>query len=232
VKDSSAAETGIFRKRVQQVVSNLLAVVGGVVSVVTLVVMLTSAGSRNWVKDHPYWVFGGFVAAIVAILVLLNFMQDINAKYSELRLLQRSDDLRPTDQNKRAIGAFLARIPPGGVFVTWLKKGFSPSSIPLEKLDALNEVTEYLSSDPGRFDDPLAARGYLELIAAAGAFSDKLQRWTSLEAGNAQRIIPIEWEQGAKYDRAVAEIQDAKDGLIDAYDAFLRTCHERGIEPA
>jgi hypothetical protein len=162
--------------------------------------------------------------------VLLNFMRDINAKYRELRLLQKPDDL-PTEQDKRAMGAFLAHIPPGGIFVTWLKKDFSPSSIPLEKFDALNEVSQYFSGDPIRFDDPLTATGYLELKAAAGVFGEKLRTWTSLEAGNAQRIIPIEWEQGAKYDRAVAEIQDARDGLIDAYDAFLRTCCERGVEP-
>lgn len=228
MKDTSAAETGI-RKRAQQIVSNLLAVVGGVVSVVTLVAMLTSTAFRNWVKDHPYWVFGGFVAAIVAILVLLNFMMDINARYRELRLLQRPDG-PPTDQDKRAMRAFLARIPPGGIFVTWLKKDFSPSSIPLEKFEAVNEVSQYLSSDPMRFDDPLIATRYLELKAAAGMFGEKLRMWTSLEAGNAQRIIPIEWEQGAKYDRAVAEGQDARNGLIDAYDAFLRTCSERGIE--
>jgi hypothetical protein len=231
VKDLQPSEAGIIRKRVQQIASNLLAVAGGIVSVVTLVAWLTSAGFRHWVKDNSYWVFGGFATAVVTILVLLNFMQGTNARYAELRRLLRSDALQRADRDRRAMGLFLSRIPPEGAFILWLKKGFNPSSIPLERLDALDEIGQYLSSDPARFEDPLAAAGYRALTTAAGAFSQKLLRWTSLEAGNAQRIIPIEWRPGAKYDHAVAEIQVAKNGLIESYDAFLSTCRERGIEP-
>lgn len=228
VKDGPAAEMGIIRKQLQQIVSNILAVAGVIVTVVTLIVMLTSEGFRNWVRHNSYWVFGGFVAAVVVILVLLNFMQ---AKYAELRRLRSSDTVRRADQDKRAMAVFLARIPPAGVFVTWIKKGFNPSSVPLEKLEALNQLRQYLRSDPASFDDAQVAAGYLALTAAADAFSEKLQRWTSLEAGNVQRIIPVEWKQNEKYDRAFAEIQDARNDLVVAYDAFLRTCHERGIEP-
>jgi hypothetical protein len=228
VKDGSAAEMGIIRKQLQQIVSNILAVAGVIVSVVTLIVMLMSEGFRNWVRHNPYWVFGGFVAAVVVILALLNFMQ---AKYAELRRLRSLDAVRRADQDKRAMAAFLARIPPAGVFIAWIKKGLNPSSVPLEKLAALDELRQYLASDPARFDDPQAAAGYIALTVAADAFSRKLLRWTSLEAGNVQRIIPVEWRQNAKYDRAFAEIKDAGDGLVVAYDAFLRTCHERGIEP-
>jgi hypothetical protein len=232
VRDLSTLLTRIFHSRAQLIARNLFAVAGGIVSIVTLVVMLTSAGSRHWVKDHPYWMFGGFVVAIVTILVLLNVMQDISARYSELLLLQRADDLRPTDQDKRAMGIFLAHMPPEGILVRWLKKRFIPSAIPLAELGALNEVSQHLSSDPDRFNDPAAAARYLMLTTAVGVLNEKLQRWTSLEAGHTQRIIPIEWEQGVKYQRAVNEIEDARNSLISAYDEFLRTCHQRGIQPS
>ena len=224
--------TGIFRKGIQQVIGNLLAVAGGIVTVATLIVMLTSAGVRNWVKDNPYWVFGGFVAAVVTNLVLLNFMQSASERYIRLSRLQRSAALQRAGRDRRTMGLFLARIPPEGAFILWLKKGFDPSSIPVERLDVLDEIRQYLSSDPVLFEDHLAAAGYLTLTAAAETFSQKLQRWTSLEAGSAQRIIPAEWRPGAKYDRAVTDIQAARNGLIDAYEALLTIVRERGLEPS
>jgi hypothetical protein len=229
VMDISAAETGIRRKTAEQIARNFVAAIGIVVSFVTLIGMLTSAGFRNWVKDHPYWVLGGLLVATVLIFALLNIMRAMRA---ELRRLRQSQDLGHIGRDKGAVTAFLTRIPPEGVLVTWLRADFSPSPIPREQLAVLNDAHQYLSSDLWRFGNPEVAARYLKVRDAAGALIEKIERWTSLEAGNAERVIPVEWDQGPKQARAVAEIQDARQGLIDAYDAFARTRHEHGIEPS
>jgi uncharacterized membrane protein len=227
VKDVSVAEMGILRKRAQQIAGNLVAAIGVVVSVFTLIGMLTSSGFRNGVKDHPYWVLGGLLVTIVAIFVLLNVMLDMRA---ELRRLRRSEHLRLTGRDTRAVTGLLERVPPEGILVTWLRTGFQPSPVPRERLDDLHHAHQYLGSDPSRFGDSEAAARYLQLTNATGTLIEKLQSWTSLEAGNAERII--RWEQGPRHDRAVTEIQAARGDFISAYDALLRACHERGIEPA
>jgi hypothetical protein len=229
VKDFSAAEEGIIRKLAAQIAGNLLAAAAAVVTVVTLIVMATSAGSRNWVKHDPYWVFTGLIIAIVVILVLLNIMRYMR---TQLRLLRPSGQPGATDQDGRAIAAVLTRIPPLGELVTWLRTDFRPSPIPRARLDALKQAHQYLAGEPSGFGDPEAAAGYLQVRDTTATLIEKLERWTSLEAGNAERIIPVEWEQGPKHARAVAEIQGARDGFIRAYDALRRTCRERGIEPS
>jgi hypothetical protein len=228
VKDVSSAETEIIRKRTQQITNNLVAAIGIVVSVVTLIGMLTSEAFRNWVKDHPYLVLGGLLAAIVVIFALLNIMRDMSA---ELNRLRRSEDLRHAGRDKSAVTAFLTRIPPEGVLVTWLRTGFSPSPIPREQLAALKDAHQYLRSDLSRFGDATAVGRYLDMTDAMGTLIKKIERWTSLEAGNTERVIPVEWDPGPRHARAVEEIQGARNDFIRAYDAFLQTCHERGIEP-
>lgn len=223
---NASAEPGILRKRAQQIGSNFVAAIGVVVSLVTLILMLTSTGLRQWVKLHPYWIVGALIAAIVVIFVLLNVLRDMGA---ELRRLRRSEDSRHSDQDKRSGSAVLTRIPPEGALVTWLRTGFSPSLIPRQRFDALKEADQYLGSDLSRFGDPAVAARYRELKNRAGTLISTLDTWTSMEAGNVDRIIPVEWEDGSKYTQAVAEIQGAREGFIRAYDAFMLTCHERGI---
>lgn len=226
--DNASAEPGIIRKRAQQIASKFVAAIGVVISVVTLILMLTSVGFRNWVKLHQYWMLSGLIAAIVVIFVLLNILLDMS---TELRRLRRSEDLRHIDQDKRASKAVLTRIPPDGALIAWLRTSFNPSLIPGERLSAVKEAHRYLGSDISRFGDPAAAVRYLELKNTAGTLLEILETRTSMEAGNVDRIIPVEWEYGPKRGQAVAEIQDARESFIRAYDAFVRTCHERGIWP-
>src|SRR6185437_7823613 len=120
-------ETGIFRKRVRPIIGNLLSIAGGIVTVATLIVMLTSAWVRHWVKENPYLVFGGFVAAVVAILVLLNIMRRNSERYAELRRLQSSELSRRAGRDKHAMDLVLNRIPTDGAIIRWLKQDFNPS---------------------------------------------------------------------------------------------------------
>jgi hypothetical protein len=227
LKDIATVQTGIIRKQAQQIVGNLFTAIGIAVSVVTMIAMLTSAGFRDWVKHHPYWVLIALLVAIVVLFVLLNVMRNMR---SELRRLRRSEESRNTDQDHGALGALLNRIPPEGTLITWLRKDFSPSPIPRQQLDALKQVLQYFGSDPWRFANTAAGASYMELQNAAGALAGKLERWTSLEAGSAERIIPVEWEDNPKYAQAVEQIRGAAEGFIRAYDAFLQTCHQRGID--
>lgn len=228
MKDISAARQGIIRKQAQQIAGNLFTAIGIVVSVVTMIAMLTSAGLRDWVKRHPYWVLIALLIAIVTLFVMLNIVRNMRA---ELRRLRQSEESENTDQDDATLKAVLNRIPPEGALITWLRKDFSPSPIPRQQLDALKQVHQYFGSDPSRFVGTAVAAPCIELQNAVRALVEKLERWTSLEAGSAERIIPVEWEGNPKYAHAVEQIRDTAEGLIRAYDAFLQTCRQRGIDP-
>lgn len=229
MKDISAVHQGIIRKQAQQIVGNLFTAIGIVVSVVTMIAMLTSAGLRDWVKHHPYWVLIALLVAIVTLFVMLNIMRNMRAELRQLR--RQSEEGGNTDQDDATLKALLNRIPPDGVLITWLRKDFSPSPIPRQQLDALKQVHEYFGSDPSRFVGMAVAAPCIELQNAVSALVEKLERWTSLEAGSAERIIPVEWEDNSKYAHAVEQIRDTAEGFIRAYDAFLQTCRQRGIGP-
>jgi hypothetical protein len=221
----------VVRRWGAELVNHLFTIAGGIVSVVTLIVMLESKGSRHWVKDNPFLLLTLLVAAVAVILLMVNAMQRFNARYRSLSALLPAGDPLPSEHDRQLTREALAELPPGGPLIRWLRQEFVSSAAPQDRVQEFAAAARHLSHDPLDFDDKEMAIDYLRLKTSAGKFSQKLQLWMSLEAGETQRIIPVEWsfDENGKYRLAVTEIEDAHNDLLRAYDRFLHTCQHRGL---
>lgn len=211
-------------KRAQELINYIFLVLGGIASIVSLVLILESKGFRTWGKTHSDVILALLVAAVMLILVLLFFMQSISGKCRALQSLHQSDGGQFTDHDRELSRQILARMPPVGILVKWLKIEFSPFSIPQDRAQSLLELVAYLDRDGADFEDKVAADSFLGLRRSVSKLSQKIGQWTSLEAGATQRIIPIEWkfEDEKRYQLAAAEIKGARDDSVQAYNRFLR----------
>jgi hypothetical protein len=210
-------------KRVQELINYIFLVLGGIASIVSLVLILASKGFRAWGKTHSDVILALLVVAVMLILVLLFFMQSINNKYRTLQSLHQSDRSQFTDQDRELARQIRTRMPPAGTMMKWLKIEFNPFSIPQDRAQSLSELREYLDQNVADFDDKAAAKGLLELRASISRLSLKIAQWTSLEAGTAQRIVPIEWifEDERRYWLAITEIKGACDDSAHAHNRLL-----------
>lgn len=211
-------------KKAQELINYIFLVLGGIASIVSLVLILESKGFRTWGKTHSDAILALLVAAVMVILIQLFFMRSVSGKYQALQALHQSGGSQFTDHDRDLARQILSRMPPAGNLVRWLKGEFNPISIPHDRAQSLLELVGYLEQDVTDFDDTAAAEHLLGLRNSVYKLSEKIEQWTYLEAGATQRIIPVEWkfEDEGRYQLATTEIMSACADSVQAYNRFLR----------
>jgi hypothetical protein len=211
---------------------NILAIIGAIVAVAGFVALITSKTLRHWIKAHPYIVFVALIISLVIVMITLNYARDLRLRYASLAQRAKQQDPSATGHDKEMLKQFLATIPPTGRSIMWLKQEFDPASLPADHLRTLEKAVRSYSLNPVGFDDQSASVAYQELMATIDAFSEKIRRWTTVDARDALLEIPEEWrfERRSRYQTAITEISQARDATVEAYDRFLHICHRVGID--
>ncbi len=126
----------------------------------------------------------------------------------------------------------MEQIPPDGKVIDWLKNNFMLKALPLRHVETITQVAKTMSLEVIGFDDKEARDRYNDLRAAIDNFCSEGLDYTWTDQGNNWLEVPNEWKENdrERYDIAMTAIANSRNALVTAYDCFLRTCHEKGID--
>jgi hypothetical protein len=221
------------RQQLKGIADNLLVVIGAVVTFGSFLALVYAKPVRSWVAKHPIQIYSALIVTLFALLLALNYARDLKNRYDALaNAAGDAERPQPTSHDSALLRELLASMPPDGKIMEWLKQDFDSLQLPSERVSSLSQAGRKLTLDPVGFDNRSADGGYRELGAAIEAFCQKVREWAYADARDTYLEVPPEWqfEYRERYQTAIADIQQARQRVIEAYDGFLHTCHIAGID--
>ena len=219
----------VTRQPAKRIVGNLLAVIGGAVTLASFVSLLTSKPMRVWVVRHPYYTFSALIVSIFALLIVLNYAQELRARTALANSAPAAEPPKPTAHDCALFRDLVAILPPDGAIMEWLKGGFDSLKLPNAPLQALDQTGLKITLDAVGFDDHSANAGYRDLGISIKSFCKIVKKSARLDTTETYLEIPQWWEKDRRtlYE---TEIQAAHGRLTSAYDGCLRACHSAGMD--
>lgn len=206
----------------------LMSILGLVVALAPVIALIVAKGMRQFVKQHPYWIYIALVVAVVAIVILsywIYFLLDKN------KALKRSEqNMRaslPTDRDREMARKVVNALPPDGDLMRWLKLDFDATSLPASSVRRLGRASETLALSPVDFTDRVAHDSYEACRSALVQFTTTVKQWTKADARGAELRVPDAWkfDQKSQYEAATGAINHARAHLVESYDALLSACN-------
>lgn len=188
----------------------VMSLVGGVVSIGGFVALVTANSVKTWVRSHPYPIYLALILAILIVAGTLDYAYNLRK-----RLVQ------PTDHDTKLYTAAQGVLPADGAVIGWLKRADMTAAgvtdFPADVLAALEEAAEYARTRPVGFDNPRLAASFETLASAITSFCTAVEHWT----------IAVHANVGSADGTA---LRKSHQGLVRAYDEFVRTAHASGID--
>ena len=138
-----------------------------------------------------------------------------------------------TAHDRELYQRLLKQIPPDGEVIDWLKNNFVLKYFPVRHLDTVAHVAKVMSLEVVGFDEQEANDRYNDLRQAIDNFYDKLLYYTFTDQSGQRLEVPAEWrdrEDRTQYNTAMSTIKEVRKAFVEAYDSFLQTCHNKGID--
>jgi hypothetical protein len=197
----------------------ILAIIGAVVTISGFVALITASAAREFVKTHPYPIYIAFIVTLVMLLAVLNYASTLRGKNAYLAsVVDQSARPRVTAHDVRYYSEVLSDIPVNGPAITWLKETemteVDVADVPADVLTALERMADRPRLRPVGFDDPEVAAAFYALTVAITAFRGSVEQWTLATS---------------RPGMAVA-LEERHQRLLHAYDEFIVTAHERGLD--
>jgi hypothetical protein len=192
----------------------VMSLVGAAVSVGGFVALVTTDSVKAWVRSHPYPIYLALIVAILIVAGTLDYAYNLRK-----RLVQ------PTDHDTKLYAATLSTLPVDGAVVGWLKRADMTAAkvtdFPADVLAALERTAEYARTRPVGFDNPQLATSFETLASAITGFCTAVEHWTIAALANT----------GSTDGTTTATaLRNSHQGLVRAYDGFVRTAHASGID--
>jgi hypothetical protein len=188
----------------------VMSLVGGAVSIGAFVALVTANTVKAWVRNHPYPIYLALIVAVLIVAGTLDYAYNLRK-----RLVQ------PTDHDTKLYAAAQSVLPADGAVIGWLKRANMTAAgvtdFPADVLAALEDAAEYARTRPVGFDNPRLATSFETLASAITSFCMAVERWT----------IAVHTNGGSADGTALRE---SHQGLVQAYDGFVRTAHVSGID--
>ena len=185
----------------------VMSLVGAAVSIGGFVALVTAASVKAWVRSHPYPIYFALILAVLIVAGTLDYAYNLRKRL-----------VRPTDHDAKLYTAALSALPADGTVIGWLKRAdmlaAEVTDFPADVLAALEQAAEYARTRPVGFDNPQLAASFETLASAIGGFCTAVEHWTITDGGTTTAIA----------------LRDSHQGLIRAYDGFIRTAHASGID--
>lgn len=161
----------------------------------------------------------------------------------------------PSDHDKKLYATALERLPQNGTVISWLKRTemtrVSVADFPSDVLGALEQTVEFSDIQSAGFDDPRIAGSFESLTEAITSFCQSVDHWTL--AANASQTRPMAAPPSgtslsgthrsglarppvspptieATVEEETTALTRCHQDLVRAYDRFIRTAHDRGID--
>jgi hypothetical protein len=197
----------------------VLAIIGATVTISGFVALITASAAREFVKAHPYPIYIAFIATLVMLLAVLNYVSVLRSKYADLAsMVDQSIRSRVTAHDVRYFSEVLRDIPANGPVITWLKEAemaeLDVVDVPADVLTALERTADLPRLRPIGFDDPEVAAAFHALTEDIIAFRGLVEQWTL----------------AASRSRISAALEGCHQRLLHAYDEFIVTAHEHGLD--
>lgn len=206
----------------------LMSILGFIVALAPVVALIVAKSMRQFVKQHPYYIYAALVITVVVIVILCYWIYFLLGKN---RILWQSEQrLRaslPTDGDREMAKVITDALPPEGDLMRWLKLDFDAASLPASSVHNLRRVSESLRLRPVDFTDSVAHDSYQVYRSALDQFAKTVQEWTKADARGAELNVPPTWkfDQQSQYRAATSAIQEARTHLIESYDALISACY-------
>jgi hypothetical protein len=219
--------------------SYIMSVIGAVVSISGFIALVTARSVRTWVKGHPYPIYLALIVAVLVIAGTLNYAYNLRKRMTE-----------PSSHDGKLYDAALARIPPNGAVIGWLKRAemteAGVTDFPADVVGALEKTIEFSRAQLVGFDDKRVAAAFESLIGAVTSFCQEVDAWTfaaqarqfrqiaappsgTAPSGESQLPGSPRTADATMAEETVVLARRHRD-LVDAYDRFIRTAHARGID--
>ena len=213
----------------KRLTTHLVSVAGATASIIAIVGLLASSGVRSWSTGHSTWIYACLVAAVLAVVLVVDYAVEFNRRYRILRAAAK----KATDHDNRLLQEILSQIPIGGTVITWLKREFFVKAIPTARVQSVEQAYENLIVNPLGFDNPQVNEAYERLKEAIEAFSATVTLETRYDGNNYERLcVPLSTKERNEdgYYAALNNRNSAAEELARAYDQFLLTCRMHGID--
>jgi hypothetical protein len=195
-------------------VKYVMSLVGAAVSIGGLVALLAADSVKNWVKSHPYPIYFALIVAVLILAGTLDYAYNLRKRLAE-----------PTGHDIKLYAAALSAIPADGAVIGWLKRADMTTTgvtdFPADVLAALEEAAKDARTRPVGFDDPRLAKSFETLTSALTRFCGTVEDWTIVTQANGG---------SAGGTTTATVLSDCHQGLVLAYDMFVRTAHACGID--
>ena len=201
---------------------NLLAIVGAIVTIVAFVALLASNPVRMWVKGHPYPIFIVLVVAILALMVTLNYALSVRRRIVPLVKISQHD--------RMLYQQFVDRMPVDGTILEWLKNNFTAKAQPSGLFGQLEDTASKLNLATIGFDNEVVERDFKVLKTAIGKFCREVKAYSWEPNLNWIAVRPELLDDTSDGPSATSVIEEARNSLVEAYDEFLATCHNYGVD--
>jgi hypothetical protein len=199
-----------------------------VVALAPVIALVVAPSVRQFVKQHPYYIYTALIFTVLIIVVLCYCIYFLLNKNRTLRQSERQMRASlPAASDREMAKRIIDAIPPESDLMRWLKLDFDAESLPASSVRDLMRVSENLGLRPFDFIDGVAHDNYEAYISALGQFAETVQKWTRVDARGEELNVPQPWDsdQRSQYQAATSAIQQARTRLIESYDALISTCH-------
>jgi hypothetical protein len=191
-----------------------MSLVGAAVSIGGFVALVTANSVKSWVRGHPYPIYFALIVAILIVAGTLDYAYNLRK-----RLMQ------PTDHDTKLYAAALSALPANGAVIGWLKRADMTAArvtdFPADVLAALEKAAEYARTRPVGFDNPQLAASFEALASSITGFCTAVEYWT---------IAAHATGDSAGGTTTATALRNSHQGLVRAYDGFVRTAHADGID--
>jgi hypothetical protein len=195
-------------------VKYVMSLVGAAVSIGGFVALVAADSVKDWVRSHPYPIYFALIVAVLIVAGTLDYAYNLRKRLAQ-----------PTDHDMKLYAAALSELPVDGAVIGWLKRADMTTAgvtdFPADVLAALEKAVENARTRPVGFDDSRLATSFKTLTSALTCFCDAVDDWTIAAHANGG--------SAGKTTTATA-LRDSHEGLVGAYDMFVRTAHASGID--
>lgn len=191
----------------------VVSLVGTVVSIGGFVALAAASSVKAWVTGHPDLIYSALIVAILLLAGTIDYAYNLRKRI-----------VQPTDHDTKLYAATLSALPADGAVIYWLKRTDLTTArvtdFPADVLAALEKVAEYARTRSVGFDNPRLAASFDTLASAITGFCSEVEQWTIAAHANGDYADGTTTATGLGISRQ---------GLVQAYDGFVRTAHDSGI---
>jgi hypothetical protein len=207
-------------------------VVGLISDITAAVFFLVSGGTRDWLHENYMAVALAGLILVATNIATLNFLLRDRDQMDELRVENEQLTSRlqaPTPHDVSMFNELNRLAAPQSHLMVWLREGFLLTRATRDQMRELEDWLQFFERDPRGFDDSDLDEKFEVLIQSARGLLDSMSanmwyegEWLS---------IPAEWDllQPERLRRAMDDIGEAHDALLDAYDAFFVLTQQKRI---